>query len=82
MKRLISAVLAVLMLTVLLTACGGGNKLSGSYKASGMLTETTYTFAKDERLGEAAWPCLAIVLVSVVPVLLLSKVLAARRGAR
>lgn len=47
MKRMISAVLAVLMLTVLLTACSGGNKLSGSYKASGMLTETTYTFAKD-----------------------------------
>ena len=46
------------------------------------LATSAYTFAKDERLGEAAWPCLAIVLVSVVPVLLLSKVLAARRGAR
>ena len=43
------------------------------------LATAAYTFAKDERLGEAAWPCLAIVLVSVVPVLLLSKVLAARR---
>ena len=44
------------------------------------LATSAYTFAKDERLGEAAWPCLAIVLVSVVPVLLLSKVLAVRRG--
>jgi iron(III) transport system permease protein len=44
------------------------------------LATSAYTFAKDERLGEAAWPCLAIVIVSVVPVLLLSKVLAARRG--
>ncbi len=43
------------------------------------LATAAYTFAKDERLGEAAWPCLAIVLVSVVPVLMLSKVLAARR---
>ena len=43
------------------------------------LATAAYTFAKDERLGEAAWPCLAIVLVSVAPVLMLSKVLAARR---
>ena len=45
------------------------------------LATSAYTFAKDERLGEAAWPCLAIVLVSVVPVLLLSQVLAARHSA-
>ena len=44
------------------------------------LATSAYTLAKDERLGEAAWPCLAIVLVSVLPVLLLSKVLAAQRG--
>ena len=43
------------------------------------LATSAYTFAKDERLGEAAWPALAIVLVSVVPVLMLSKALAARR---
>ena len=43
------------------------------------MATAAYTFAKDERLGEAAWPCLAIVLVSVAPVLMLSKVLAARR---
>jgi iron(III) transport system permease protein len=43
------------------------------------LATSAYTFAKDERLGEAAWPSLAIVLVSVIPVLMLSKVLAARR---
>ena len=43
------------------------------------LATSAYTFAKDERLGEAAWPSLAIVLVSVIPVLMLSKVLAGRR---
>ena len=37
-----------------------------------------YTLAKDERLGEAAWPCLAIVLVSLAPVLLVSRALGAR----
>lgn len=44
------------------------------------LATAAYTLAKDERLGEAAWPCLAIVLVSLAPVLLLSRVLAARRS--
>ena len=44
------------------------------------LATAAYTLAKDERLGEAAWPCLAIVLVSLVPVLLLSKALGARRN--
>ncbi len=43
------------------------------------LATHAYTLAKDERLGEAAWPCLAIVLVSLGPVLLVSKALAAHR---
>ena len=44
------------------------------------LATAAYTLAKDERLGEAAWPCLAIVLVSLAPVLLLSKALGVRRS--
>ena len=47
MKKVISILLAMLMLTTLLTACGSGNKLSGSYRASSIVTETTYTFAKN-----------------------------------
>ncbi|MBL8382702.1 MAG: iron ABC transporter permease [Burkholderiales bacterium] len=39
------------------------------------LATHAYTLAKDERLGEAAWPCLAIVLASLVPVLLVSRAL-------
>ena len=39
------------------------------------LATHAYTLAKDERLGEAAWPCLAIVLISLAPVLLVSRVL-------
>jgi iron(III) transport system permease protein len=47
------------------------------------LATYAYTLAKDERLGEAAWPCLAIVLVSVVPVLLVARTLGhSARGAR
>ena len=45
------------------------------------LATHAYTLAKDERLGEAAWPCLAIVLVSLGPVLLVSRALAARQSA-
>jgi iron(III) transport system permease protein len=39
------------------------------------LATFAYNLAKDERLGEAAWPCLAIVLVSLLPVLLVSRAL-------
>jgi len=39
------------------------------------LATFAYNLAKDERLGEAAWPCLAIVLVSLAPVLLVSRAL-------
>ena len=39
------------------------------------LATYAYNLAKDERLGEAAWPCLAIVLVSLAPVLLVSRAL-------
>lgn len=42
------------------------------------LATHAYTLAKDERLGEAAWPCLAIVLVSLGPVVLLSRALGGR----
>ena len=45
------------------------------------LATHAYTLAKDERLGEAAWPCLAIVLVSLGPVLLVSRALASRQSA-
>ena len=40
------------------------------------LATYAYNLARDERLGEAAWPCLAIVLVSLAPVLLVSRALA------
>jgi len=47
------------------------------------LATFAYNLAKDERLGEAAWPCLAIVLVSLAPVLLVSRALGtAGRAAR
>jgi len=39
------------------------------------LATHAHTLAKDERLGEAALPCLAIVLVSLAPVLLVSRAL-------
>jgi iron(III) transport system permease protein len=37
------------------------------------LATQTYTFAKDERLAEAALPSLAIVVVGVLPLLLLAR---------
>jgi iron(III) transport system permease protein len=39
------------------------------------LATYAYNLARDERLGEAAWPCLAIVLVSLAPVLVVSRAL-------
>jgi iron(III) transport system permease protein len=42
------------------------------------LATQTYTFAKDERLAEAALPSLAIVVVGVLPLLLLARTV--RRG--
>lgn len=44
------------------------------------LATTAYTLAKDERLGEAAWPCLAIVMASLGPVVLVARSL--RSGQR
>ena len=46
------------------------------------LATHAYNLAKDERLGEAALPSLTIVLVGLLPVLLVSKVLAANRASR
>jgi iron(III) transport system permease protein len=45
------------------------------------LATHAHTLAKDERLGEAAWPCLAIVLVSLPAVLLVARALRARAQA-
>jgi iron(III) transport system permease protein len=42
------------------------------------LAVVTYQLARDERLGEAALPALALVLVGLLPVLLLSKTLRAK----
>jgi iron(III) transport system permease protein len=42
------------------------------------LATQTYTFARDERLAEAALPSLAIVVVGVLPLLLLARTV--RRG--
>lgn len=47
MKKFIAGLLAALMLITLLTACGSGPKLSGTYRADGLFTETTYTFSED-----------------------------------
>jgi iron(III) transport system permease protein len=38
----------------------------------------TYQLARDERLGEAALPALALVLVGLLPVILLSRTLSRR----
>jgi iron(III) transport system permease protein len=46
---------------------------------SDTLAVVAYQLARDERLGEAALPCLALVLVGLLPVVLLSRTL---RGAR
>ena len=45
---------------------------------SDTLAVVTYQLARDERLGEAALPALALVLVGLLPVALLSKTLRAR----
>ncbi len=45
---------------------------------SDTLAVVTYQLARDERLGEAALPALALVLVGLLPVLLLSRTLRAR----
>jgi iron(III) transport system permease protein len=42
------------------------------------LAVTTYQLAKDERLGEAALPALALVAVGLLPVMVLSRALRAR----
>ena len=42
---------------------------------SDTLAVVAYQLARDERLGEAALPCLALVLVGLVPVILLSRTL-------
>ena len=44
------------------------------------LAVMAYQLARDERLGEAALPCLALVAVGLIPVMLLSRTL--RRGER
>ena len=47
---------------------------------SDTLAVVTYQLARDERLGEAALPALALVLVGLFPVALLSRTLRSRRG--
>ena len=39
-----------------------------------------YQLARDERLGEAALPCLALVAVGLIPVMLLSRSLNRETG--
>ena len=46
---------------------------------SDTLAVVTYQLARDERLGEAALPALALVLVGLLPVILLSRTLRAQR---
>lgn len=46
---------------------------------SDTLAVVAYQLARDERLGEAALPSLALVLVGLIPVLLLSRTLRARK---
>jgi iron(III) transport system permease protein len=45
---------------------------------SDTLAVVTYQLARDERLGEAALPALALVLVGLIPVILLSRSLGKR----
>ena len=45
---------------------------------SDTLAVVAYQLARDERLGEAALPCLALVLVGLLPVILLNRTLRAR----
>jgi iron(III) transport system permease protein len=47
---------------------------------SDTLAVAAHNFARDERLGEAALPSLAIVVVGLIPVLLLSRAMRAARG--
>ncbi len=47
---------------------------------SDTLAVVAYQLARDERLGEAALPSLAIVAVGLIPVLLLSRAMRSRRG--
>ena len=42
------------------------------------LAVVTYQLARDERLGEASLPALALVLVGLLPVILLSRTLRSR----
>jgi iron(III) transport system permease protein len=44
---------------------------------SDTLAVVAFNFARDERLGEAALPSLAIVLVGLIPVMMLSRALRA-----
>ena len=48
---------------------------------SDTLAVVAYQLARDERLGEAALPSVALVLVGLVPVILLSRTLRSRAGA-
>jgi iron(III) transport system permease protein len=45
---------------------------------SDTLAVVAYQLARDERLGEAALPCLALVLVGLIPVVMLSRTLRSR----
>ena len=47
---------------------------------SDTLAVVAYQLARDERLGEAALPSLALVLVGLIPVILLSRTLGRQRG--
>jgi iron(III) transport system permease protein len=47
---------------------------------SDTLAVVAYQLARDERLGEAALPSLALVLVGLIPVVLLSRTLGEKRG--
>jgi iron(III) transport system permease protein len=47
---------------------------------SDTLAVVAYNFARDERLGEAALPSLAIVAVGLIPVMMLSRALRATQG--
>jgi iron(III) transport system permease protein len=47
---------------------------------SDTLAVVAFNFARDERLGEAALPSLAIVAVGLIPVMMLSRALRARAG--
>jgi iron(III) transport system permease protein len=47
---------------------------------SDTLAVVAYQLARDERLGEAALPSLALVLVGLIPVMLLSRTLRQKHG--